>query len=79
MGDDWLTGDLGADRIRLSSGNDQIWGLSALEGDSLELDQGISFSLELMNEGIQIRTMLGVTTLVGVFEQAMVNSVIDSV
>ena len=88
MGNDWLTGDfgddqiwgdLGADRIRLSSGNDQIWGFSALEGDRLELDQGISFSLELMNEGIQIRTMLGVTTLVGVFDQATVNSVIDRV
>ena len=50
MGDDWLTGDLGADRIRLSSGNDQIWGLSALEGDSLELDQGISFSLGSLNK-----------------------------
>ena len=79
VGDDQIWGDLGADRIRLSTGNDQIWGFSALEGDRLELDRGISFSLESINEGTQIRTMLGVTTLVGVFDQGTVNSLIDLV
>ena len=79
FGDDQIWGDLGADRIRLSTGNDQIWGFSALEGDRLELDRGISFSLESINEGTQIRTMLGVTTLVGVFDQGTVNSLIDLV
>ena len=75
QGDDWLTGDrgndslwggLGADRIRLSEGNDVVWGFSALEGDRLEISEGLGYSLLELGGNIELASGLGVTVFMGV-------------
>lgn len=66
LGDDQLWGDLGADRIRLSRGNDTVWGFSYADGDRLELTAGLSYQLQQERGDLQVRTALGVTTLLGV-------------
>ena len=87
-GDDWLTGgagddeisgDLGSDRIRISKGNDLILGFSVNEGDRLELASGVSFSLLAVDGSVQMQTMLGVTTILGISDLAAVNSAISLV
>jgi serralysin len=75
QGDDWLTGDrgndslwgdLGADRIRLSEGNDVVWGFSALEGDRLEISEGLGYSLLELDGNIELASGLGVTVFMGI-------------
>ena len=75
-GDDEISGGAGADSIRLSEGNDLIFGFSVIEGDRLELEKGMTFSLEVVDGSTQLRTMLGVTTLDGFADLTAVNSAI---
>ena len=75
QGDDWLTGnrgndslwgELGADRIRLSEGNDVLWDFSVLEGDRLEISEGLGYSLLEVGGNIELMSGLGVTVFMGV-------------
>jgi len=65
-GNDFLWGGLGANRIRLSEGNDVVWGFSALEGDRLEISKGLGYSLLELGGNIELASGLGVTVFMGV-------------
>ena len=78
-GDDVIWGDLGADRILLSQGNDQILGFSVADGDQLELPSGIPFSMNIVDGSTEIKSILGLTTIVGITDLTTTHTAIKLV
>ena len=63
IGNDIITGGPGADYFRIAQGNDLITDFSVIEGDTLQIESGMPFSLTVVNGSVQIETILGITTL----------------
>lgn len=63
IGNDIITGGPGADYFRIAQGNDLITDFSVIEGDKLQIESGMPFSLTVVNGSVQIETILGITTL----------------
>lgn len=71
QGDDFMRGDDGADLFVISAGIDQIEDYRPEEGDQIALWNWWTYSVSSSDQGLQIATQYGVTTLLQVYVQAL--------
>ena len=67
LGDDELTGGMGADTFVISPGVDTVFDFNIAEGDWIEINRGLSFSVQSLDFGTEIQTNQGSLLLNNVF------------